>query len=353
MKFNWIWYILYGIGVAGYNKEKYTINAVVGEKTGSATLIVTKETLRPSRIEGNEPGGDFDTNLEIPADNAADKTVQFSINVWDQYGELMSDPDVIWSLCPNNVDGVSLSNDGMLTISNDAKGEITDTTGTKFTISATCGDLGPATTEVTVKRADPVATSIAIYKDGSESPMTSDTIAIPQNGSTNVTYTAKVLDQYGSEMAGAVAWSTEGTVPSNVTATNGTVTVPAGASTGRFSLKATSDSVSGSVSISVASISFGDDETIKSALTISDTPTYGMTWGDIVKVTGEISANVGGTPVEGTYSVKDADTTPDAGENEEYTILFTSTDGTYNKYYRLHRQRNYCPEGCCRYWNNR
>lgn len=330
MKFNWIWYNLYGIRVAGYNKEKYTINAVVGEKTGSATLIVTKETLRPSRIEGNEPGGDFDTNLEIPADNAADKTVQFSINVWDQYGELMSDPDVIWSLCPNNVDGVSLSNDGMLTISNDAKGEITDTTGTKFTISATCGDLGPATTEVTVKRADPVATSIAIYKDGSESPMTSDTIAIPQNGSTNVTYTAKVLDQYGSEMAGAVAWSTEGTVPSNVTATNGTVTVPAGASTGRFSLKATSDSVSGSVSISVASISFGDDETIKSALTISDTPTYGMTWGDIVKVTGEISANVGGTPVEGTYSVKDADTTPDAGENEEYTILFTSTDGTYN-----------------------
>ena len=304
---------------------EYTINAVVGEKTGSATLIVTKETLRPSRIEGNEPGRDFDTNLEIPADNAADKTVQFSINVWDQYGELMSDPDVTWSLSPNNVDGVLLSNDGMLTISNDAKGEITDTTGTKFTISATCGDLGPATTEVTVKRAAPVATSVAIYKD--ETAISSDTIAIPQSDSTEATYTAKVLDQYGSEMEGDVTWSTEGDVPSSVTVSDGTITVPAGASAGIFMLKATSDSVSGSVSISVASISFGKETAIEDALTISGTPTYGMTWGDIVKVTGEISANVGGTPVEGTYSVKDADTTPGAGE-QTYTIVFNGSGYT-------------------------
>ena len=52
--------------------------------------------------------------------------------------------------------------------------------------------------------------------------------------------------------------------------------------------------------------------------------------GKIVKVAGEITASVGGTSVEGEYSVKDAGDTPDAGENKEYTILFTSDDGTYS-----------------------
>ena len=308
---------------------EYTINAVVGEKTGSATLIVTKETLRPSRIEGNEPGGDFDTNLEIPADNAADKTVQFSINVWDQYGELMSDPDVTWSLSPNNVDGVSLSNDGMLTISNDAKGEITDTTGTKFTISATCGDLGPATTEVTVKRAASVATSVAIYKDGGESAIESDTIAIPQSGSTNVTYTAKVLDQYGEVMSGETAtWSEPTGLPTNVTfdTISGKLTVPAGENTGtgNVTLTASCGSESGTVTINIAKISFTVEQ---GAVTTASNPVYGMTWGDIVKVTGEISANVGGTPVDGEYSVKDANTAPDAGE-QQFTIVFNGGEYT-------------------------
>lgn len=294
-----------------------------GQNSAFAVLSVARAESVPSQIQGNEPGVSFDPNLEIPADNAGDKTVQFSINVWDQYGELMSDPDVTWSLSPNNVDGVSLSNDGMLTISNDAKGEITDTTGTKFTISATCGDLGPATTPVTVKRAAPVATSVAIYKD--ETAISSDTIAIPQSGSTNVTYTAKVLDQYGSEMtAGNISWSYEGSLPSGVGVNDSTVTVAAGATTGEFTLKATCDGISDSAAINIASISFGSEDDIENALTISKNPTYGMTWGDIVKVTGEISANVGGTPVEGTYSVKDADTTPDAGK-QTYTIVFNGS----------------------------
>lgn len=303
---------------------EYTVKATVGEQSAESKFTVTKETSVPTNIVGDQPGAESDTNLYIPADNGESNTVQFSGKVWDQYGVAMSSDLLDWKLEPSDIAGVSISDTGLLTITNEAKGAITDTTGKQFTVKGTCGEMS-LTTTVTVKRAAPVATSVAIYKD--ETAISSDTIAIPQNGSTNVTYTAKVLDQYGSEMAGAVAWSTEGDVPSSVTVSDGTVTVSAGASTGSFSLKATSGSVSGSVSISVASISFGDEDAIKNALTISGTPTYGMTWGEIVQVTGKISANVGGTPVDGTYSVKAADTNPDAGE-QTYTIVFNGSGYT-------------------------
>lgn len=300
---------------------EYTVKATVGEQSAESKFTVTKETSVPTNIVGDQPGAEFDTNLYIPADNGESNTVQFSGKVWDQYGVAMSSDLLDWKLEPSDIAGVSISDTGLLTITNEAKGAITDTTGKPFTVKGTYGEMS-LTTDITVKRAASVATSVAIYKG--ETAVTSDTIAIPQSDSSEATYTAKVLDQYGSEMEGAVTWSTEGTVPSSVTVTNGTVTVPAGASTGSFSLKATSGSVSGSVSISVASISFGGDDAIKNALTISDTPTYGMTWGDIVKVTGEISATVGGAPVEGTYSVKDAAATPDAGE-QSYTIVFNGS----------------------------
>lgn len=174
--------------------------------TATKVIKVTKEPSLPSRIQSNEPGEDFDTNLKIPADNAADKTVRFSISVWDQYGVEMINPPVTWELDPNNVPGVSLSDDGLLTITNEAKAKIT-TEGTEFTINASCGGLDPVKTEVTVQRDDPAATSVAIYKG--EEVVTSDSIAIPTGDTANkVTYSAKVLDQYGSPMdSSSVTWS--------------------------------------------------------------------------------------------------------------------------------------------------
>lgn len=310
---------------------EYTVTAAGGDGTfgGSNTASATFTVSRATPVaESLSITPETASNVIVPEDGTEAASTAFTATVTDQFGDPMS-ADVEWSVAAQDetvLTGITIEN-GTLKVGNEAKSIITDATGKVLTVTAKYGNLSDTAT-ITVKRAAPVATSVAIYKD--ETAISSDTIAIPQSGSSEATYTAKVLDQYGSEMEGEVTWSTEGTVPSKVDVSDGTVTVSAGASTGNFSLKATSDSVSGSVSISVASISFGDDEAIKNALTISDTPTYGMTWGDIVKVTGEISANVGGTPVEGTYSVKDADTTPDAGENEEYTILFTSTDGTYN-----------------------
>ena len=297
-----------------------------GQNSAFAVLSVARAESVPSQIQWNEPVVSFDPNLEIPADNAGDKTVQFSINVWDQYGDLIENPQVKWELLPNNVQGVSLSNDGLLTITNEAKTSI-DTTGTQFTINAYCGELDPVTTDVTVKRADSVATSVEIYKG--EEVVTSDSITVPTGDISNtVTYTAKVFDQYGTEITNAsVTWNTEGSVPSGVTVANDTVTVQKGATTGSFTLKAASGNIKTPLTVNVVTIAFTGQDTAVSAV---DSPIYGMTWGEIIKVNDSaISAKVGETQVEGTYSVENADTIPDAGNSVEYRVIFTSNDGNY------------------------
>lgn len=304
---------------------KYTVKATVGEQSAESKFTVTKETSVPTNIVGDQPGAEFYTNLYIPADNGESNTVQFSGKVWDQYGVAMSSDLLDWKLEPSDIAGVSISDTGLLTITNEAKGAITDTTGKPFTVKGTCGEMS-LTTDITVKRAASVVTSVDIYKG--EAAVTSDTIAIPQSGSTNVTYTAKVLDQYGSEMtAGNISWSYEGSLPSGVGVNDSTVTVAAGATMGEFTLKAACDGISDSATINIASISFGREDDIENALTISKNPTYGMTWSEIVQVTGKISANVGGTPVDGIYSVKAADTKPDAGK-QRFTIVFNGGEYT-------------------------
>lgn len=303
---------------------EYTVTAAGGDGTfgGSNTASATFTVSRATPVaESLSITPETASNVIVPEDGTEAASTAFTATVTDQFGDPMS-ADVEWSVAAQDetvLTGITIEN-GTLKVGNEAKSIITDATGKVLTVTAKYGNLSDTAT-ITVKRAAPVATSVAIYKD--ETAISSDTIAIPQSGSTNVTYTAKVLDQYGSEMGGEVVWSSEPALR-GVEADGGKVSVEAGAAPGTITLTASCGEASDSVSISVASISFGDDDAIKSALTISDTPTYGMTWGDIVKVTGDISANVGGTPVEGEYSVEDADTKPDAGE-QTYTIVFNGS----------------------------
>lgn len=313
----------------------YTITATASQAdntgldkdaAGTKTIRVTKEDSVPSRIKGREPAAPAGPYV-IPDDGANAVSEQFSIYVWDQYGVEMADPDVKWKLSPSDVPGVSLSNNGLLTITNDAKNSSIDTTGTQFTINAYCGELGPVATDVTVKRADSVATSIEILKG--EEVVTSDSIAIPTGDTANeVTYSAKVLDQYGSPMdSSSVTWSSNNSL-SGVNVSDGKVTVSNDASTGSFTLTAKySDGVEASLTLNVVTIAFSGQDAAVSAV---DSPIYGMTWGEIIKVNDSaISAKVGETQVEGTYSVENADTIPDAGNSVEYRVIFTSNDGDY------------------------
>lgn len=302
----------------------YTITATATvegtELVGEKTIKVTKDDLVATSItvSGGSTGP-----IYVPGDKDEDETATFTATVTDQYGDTMNNPVVEWSVSPV-VDGISIAG-GVLTVTNAAKTSI-DTTGKTLTVTATC-DGKSDTAEITVKRADSVATSVEIYKG--EEVVTSDSITVPTGDISNtVTYTAKVFDQYGTEITNAsVTWNTEGSVPSGVTVANDTVTVQKGATTGSFTLKAASGNIKTPLTVNVVTIAFTGQDTAVSAV---DSPIYGMTWGEIIKVNDSaISAKVGETQVEGTYSVENADTIPDAGNSVEYRVIFTSNDGNY------------------------
>ncbi len=61
------------------------------------------------------------------------------------------------------------------------------------------------------------------------------------------------------------------------------------------------------------------------SVTVKDKPTYGDTWGEIITFDGG-SASVNGVDIPGTFSVVDADTVPDAGNNMIYSVVFNSSD---------------------------
>lgn len=265
--------------------------------------------------------------MNVPADDEQPKTRQFVVTVTDQYGDELEHPEVEWSISPA-CQGVSIAEDatgcGELTVTKEAKNEITDTEGKEFTVTAKCGEVQGSTT-ITIKRAEAYAASVVVYRDGNV-VTSNDTIAIPQNGSTKVEYSAEVLDQYGSKFKDQlVTWSSSGGIPDGVDVSGKMVEVTSNASTGSFTLTATYINVKSVLTVNVVTIAFSGQD---AAVTTEANPTYGMTWGEIVNVDDSmISASVGEQPVTGTYTVHNADDIPAAGE-QTYTVLFNGGDYT-------------------------
>lgn len=303
----------------------YTVSATdadFGTGSNSAQFTVTRAGAVPTAVTVSLDGN----TLTVPADDSTD-TADITTTVTDQYGDTMTGFDVQYSI-DSSMDGISVQGNQVV-VTNAAKADITDTTGKTFTLTATVGSA-KGETAFTVARALQEATDVVIYKG--DTPITSDTIAVPKGTeSTSVTYTAKVLDQYGTEMGAPEIWLSRGTSPNGVYVAcdeNGsTITVNPAAETGSFQISAkyneNSDLVSDEVTITIVDIAFTGEPTIK------ENPVYGDTWGDIVTGLTNITANIGGVPVEGTYTLENADTMPAAGENQEYRVLFTSNDGTY------------------------
>lgn len=323
--------------VSGGKDSGVTINAATGEITvaknaKSDTYTVTAEgsegifgdsnnstaqftvSRAPSVAQSINVSGDTDA-IEIPADNALDVTRQFSATITDQYGESMSATDVKWTVSPATA-GISISDSGLLTVKNEAKGSITDESGATLTVKAESGTQ-PGETTVTVKRAASQVASIAFYKDGSA--ITSDTIAVPQSGSVEATYTAQVLDQYGEVMSGEIIWSGSSAL-SGVSVDGSTVTVNAGAATGTITLTASCNGIEGKLSVSIVNLVFSG---FPGAIRFAETRTYGMSWDQIITGIGaDAKATLNGEEVIGTFMV-DTSTKPDAGDEVEYIIRFT------------------------------
>lgn len=175
----------------------YTVTATAktGESQGenkTATLKVTRAaSIYTIRFEQNEK------QTSIPASGSG--TVNFRATGVDQYGQTTS--SFSWSIEPA-VKGVTVSG-GVVTVTAEAAQYITDRQEFTVTASAGVGSSGTA--------------KLVVYRDTAPARIevtgTVSTLAVPKTGekNTTATYTAKVYDQYGTEIAdpGAISWYLE------------------------------------------------------------------------------------------------------------------------------------------------
>lgn len=161
---------------------------------------------------------------------------------------------------------------------------------------------------------NPAAVPETVVIQRGNKPVACDSITIPRSGSSAVTYTAAVYDQYGAEMENpAVTWKLTGT-GEGVRQEDGTVTVMTDAAAGTYTLEADCGGKTAQAAISVTKITFWV------VPEIPETPVYGRTWGQIItEVFG--TAAIDGMEIDGTFSVLHADAVPDAGV-QSYGIVF-------------------------------
>lgn len=252
--------------------------------------------------------------ITVPGNNEEDATATFTASVVDQYGETMTAPDITWSVSPK-VEGISIVG-GKLTVTNAAKAGITDTTGTEFTVTATCGDVNDTAT-VIVKRAASACSSIEILKN--DDAIDSDNVAAGEKGN----YTAQYYDQYGYPMdpvpGTTPTWEiseTDNCESDDFTLTPVSsdnerkveVTVDGKVKNGASAtLKVSENDLSDSITINVNAIEFTAEE---GAITYyykdsEDGAYYGLTWGELVQIDqSKITATYNGEKIEGTYYIK-------------------------------------------------
>ena len=295
--------------------KPFKITATCGEKSDSKDFQVKRADAVTTSITLSDV-----SNMIVPADET-NATEDVTATVKDQYDTPISNPTVAWSITPADK-GVSIDNNGKITVTNEAKEYITDTNGKQFTVTAKSGDVTNTAT-VTVKRAASTATSMKVFKGDVELTGNTDTVIIPSTSTPNTyTYSAKVYDQYGSGMSETATISfTATTETDKVTYADGTVTVKQGATKdSTYTLTVSYASLQSKITITAKDIDITWPTVSKKD------GTYGDKWSDIVKYSGG-SAVLNDTNVEGTFAIKNADVVPDVGA--QYQFVFQSTDGKY------------------------
>ena len=277
-----------------------TVAAQCGEASGTAVLTLTRETAQAAEVVAD------DRTVEVPTLTEREKTVELTAAVYDQYGVPMSGQPVAWTLVEAPA-GVSLYG-STLTVTNEAQAGAVQ-------IKAACGGYADTAT-VTIHKAAAMPETVVIQRGGKT--VVSDSITILQSGSSAVTYTAVVYDQYGAKMENpAVTWTLTGT-GKGVSQEAGAVTVAPNAAAGTYTLEADCGGKTAQATISVTEITFWV------VPEISETPVYGRTWGQIItEVSG--TAAIDGMEIDGTFSILHADAVPDAGV-QSYGIVFQGAD---------------------------
>ena len=205
-------------------------------KSNEITFNIAREAsvAKSLTIEGSADSVTVPTVSAPGATNSADVT--YTATVKDQYGAVIPNPNVEWNV--TDATGVSIDDNGKLTVTNKADAG-------PVTITATSGTLS-ATKTVTINKDTAKETFVKITAQDNEPPVT----LIICTGSPRLEYyTATVYDQYGKEIQDEVTWSLDPAVSGvsyespGTNNNNVTLTVAPDTAEGTFKLVATSKTV--------------------------------------------------------------------------------------------------------------
>lgn len=199
---------------------EYTITATGDDTTATgsanATLKVERaaETYTVTVTSAN-------LQLTVPTETETSSS-QFFAAVKDQYDERKTDATVTWSVEPSDK-GVSVDQNGLVTVSAGAKGYVTGDESQSFTVKAAYTDAIYGTETLTVARATANAAKVEISGKTTE-------LLVPANGATvdaSASYTVTVTDQYDATIESpSVTWSISPEVEGiSINETTGVVTV--------------------------------------------------------------------------------------------------------------------------------
>ena len=194
--------------------------------TDSETVTIKKDGPVATAIVATAPAEG--TDITIP-NGGTETSDNCSYKVYDQYGAEMTGIGATWKMEPETVTGVTVTTDGAIAVTNAA------TTGT-VNLYATSGALKSNEITFNIAREASVATSLTI--EGSTNSVNVPTVSEPGTTSCEyASYTAKVKDQYGTEMTGkTIEWSVTGNP--GVTINNGQLTVTNKATAGNVTITA-------------------------------------------------------------------------------------------------------------------
>lgn len=210
--------------ISGDENSGVSINAATGVITVDAKAKDDSYTVTATAIDGKTQGAAQNATLTVtralsgykitvtPLSKAMiiptseEITQQFTATAVDRYDDEVTS-GFTWSLNPSDIEGVSIAQDGTVTVTAAAKAI---SNSQDFNVIATLDNSPgkPYGQAILVVKRDSNRVPASIVITG-----TASTLAVPKTGESNATatYTATVKDQYGTEMAnpGTIKWYLE------------------------------------------------------------------------------------------------------------------------------------------------
>ena len=283
-----------------------------------------------------------DTAFKVPADGA-DPFVSdaYTAVVTDGAGDPVG-AVIEWSVGPET-EGVSISADGRVTVTNAAKTAAAE--GLELTVTASAiGTELNETSAFTVSLNERRAAEVRVTRDG-EPLGNTDMLRIPAAGETTTQqYGAVIYDQYGSVREDSVVWSA-GDWPVGVRRDGNTLTVSDNCRDGSM-LVVTAASADGTISSSftVSFVRPSEEEQRRGPEPSREAPVitwpdytladeedrvYGITWEDLVTLGDNGSATLGGETLEGAFALDVESSLPNVSDS--FKIVFSYQDGEETK----------------------